>query len=105
MFEFSISIGLGGLALVIIGAIILGLVAQFVGEPRFSYEWVVTAIAAGVGALAASEFIVDLRGFEPVWDGLALIPALAGGLIAGTAAAVVTRFATGGTYVHHAATT
>jgi uncharacterized membrane protein YeaQ/YmgE (transglycosylase-associated protein family) len=105
VFEFSISLGLVGWALIIVGAITLGLVAQFIGEPRFSFEWVVTAIAAGIGALVASEFIVDLRGFEPVYDGLALIPALVGGLIAGIVAAVTTRYVTGGSYLPHAATT
>ena len=45
--EFVITIGVGGLILLIAGALIFGLVAQFVGEARTGYEWLVDAIAAG----------------------------------------------------------
>ena len=48
----------------------------------------------------ASEFIVSMRTVEPVWDGLALAPALIGGLAVGVVVEVLTRFFTGGTYVH-----
>jgi hypothetical protein len=46
----------------------------------------------------ASEFIVAWRTFEPVWDGLALVPALLGGLVVGIIVEVATRRLTGGTY-------
>lgn len=98
--EFAIALGLGGWALLIVGAIAFGVVAQFVGETRTGYEWLADAIAAGVGALAASEFILAWRTFEPVWDGLALVPALIGGLLAGVVVEVVTRRITGGRYSH-----
>jgi hypothetical protein len=70
--------------------------AQMIGEAEFGYEWVITAFGAGLGALVASQFVVEWRAFEPVWDNLALLPALAGGLIAGALVAVTTRLATGG---------
>src|SRR6185369_9121513 len=77
--EFAISLGLGGWILLIVGALLFGVVAQFVGETRTGFEWLVDGIAAAIGALAASEFIVSWRTFEPTWDGLALVPALLGG--------------------------
>lgn len=104
MFDFNISLGLAGWALVLIGAIVVGVVAQLIGEAPFSFEWVVTAIGALLGAVIASELIVGLRAFEPVWDGLALVPALVGGLIAAVVVAVATRYLTGGSYLPHAAT-
>jgi uncharacterized membrane protein YeaQ/YmgE (transglycosylase-associated protein family) len=99
--EFSITLGLGGWIVLILGALAFGVIAQFVGETRLGYEWLIDAIGAGIGALVASEFIVAWQTVEPVWDGLAIIPAVIGGLVVGLIVEVVTRLATGGTYVGH----
>lgn len=96
--EFAIALGFGGWIVVIVGALVFGGVAQLVGQTRTGYEWLVDAIAAGIGALVASEFVVAWQTFQPMWDGLALVPALAGGLVAGVVVEVVTRYLTGGTY-------
>lgn len=96
--DFSIDLALGGALVLVIGAIAFGIVPQFVGQTRTGYEWLVVAVAAALGALVASEFIVDWRAFEPVWEGLALVPALIGGLVVGLLVEVATRFMTGGTY-------
>jgi uncharacterized membrane protein YeaQ/YmgE (transglycosylase-associated protein family) len=101
--EFTIALGLGGWIVLILGALAFGVVAQFIGETRLGYEWLVDAIGAGIGALVASEFIVALQTVEPVWDGLAIIPALVGGLVVGLIVEVVTRLASGGTYAAHPA--
>ena len=96
--DFSISLGLAGWAILVVGALVFGAIAQFVGETRTGYEWLADAIAAGLGAVVASEFIVDWRALGPVTDGLALVPALVGGLAAGIAVELLTRYMTGGTY-------
>jgi uncharacterized membrane protein YeaQ/YmgE (transglycosylase-associated protein family) len=96
--EFAIGLGLGGWIVLIVGALLFGAIAQFVGETRTGFEWLGDAIAAGVGALAASEFVVAWRTFEPTWDGLALVPALLGGIVVGLVVEVATRYLTGGTY-------
>jgi uncharacterized membrane protein YeaQ/YmgE (transglycosylase-associated protein family) len=96
--EFAISLGLGGWIALIIGALVFGAVAQFVGETRTGFEWLADAIAAGFGAIVASEFIVAWRTFEPTWDGLAIVPAVVGGLVFGLVVEVATRYLTGGTY-------
>jgi len=96
--EFAIGLGLGGWIVLIVGALVFGVVAQFVGETRTGFEWLGDAIAAGIGALFASEFIVAWRTFEPTWDGLALVPALIGGIVVGLVVEVATRYLTGGTY-------
>jgi vancomycin permeability regulator SanA len=77
---------------------VFGGVAQIVGETKTGFEWLVVAIAVAIGGLIASEFIIGWQAFEPVWEGLALVPALIGGLVVGIVAEVVTRFSTGGTY-------
>jgi uncharacterized membrane protein YeaQ/YmgE (transglycosylase-associated protein family) len=96
--DFAISLGYGGWALLILGAAVFGVIAQLVGQPRTGYEWLGDAIAAFVGGLVASEFIVSWRTFEPTWDGLALVPALVGGLVVGIAVELLTRYMTGGSY-------
>ena len=96
--ELAIALGLGGWVVLIVGALLFGGIAQFVGETRTGFEWLVDALAVGIGATVASEFIVGWRAFEPVWDGLALVPALVGGLVVGLVVEVATRYLTGGTY-------
>jgi len=58
-------------------------------------------IGAGIGALIGSEFLIATQAYGPVWDGLALVPALIGGLIVGVIVELATRYATGGTYTAH----
>lgn len=99
--ELAITLGFGGWLLLILGAVVFGVVAQFIGEANTGYEWLVDGIAAAFGAIIASEFIVGLQAFAPVWDGLALVPALVGGVVLGGIVELVTRFATGGTYSAH----
>lgn len=99
--DFTISLEVGGAVLLIVAAIVFGALAQFIGETRTGFEWLVDAIAFGIGALVASEFVTSWRTFEPVWNGLALVPALIGGLVVGIVIELVTRYTTGGTYTHH----
>lgn len=96
--ELTFALGLGGWILLIVGALVFGVVAQFLGETRTVYEWLVDAIAFGIGAFVASEFIIAWRTFEPVYDGLAIVPALIGGLVVGVVVEILTRYMTGGTY-------
>jgi uncharacterized membrane protein YeaQ/YmgE (transglycosylase-associated protein family) len=98
--EFAITLGLGGAILLVVGALVFGVLAQFVGETRTGFEWLVDGVAFGIGALFASEFITSWRTIEPTWDGLALVPALLGGLVVGLIVEVATRYLTGGTYTH-----
>jgi uncharacterized membrane protein YeaQ/YmgE (transglycosylase-associated protein family) len=96
--EFAIALGFTGWIALIVGALVIGAIAQLVGETRSGFEWLGDAVGFGIGALVASEFIVAFQTVEPVWDGLALVPALIGGLVLGVVVEVATRYLTGGTY-------
>lgn len=96
--EFAITLGVAGWIVLILGALAFGVIAQIVGETRTDYEWLLDMVGFGIGALVASEFIVAWQAFQPAWDGLALVPALAGGLVVGLVIEVATRYMTGGTY-------
>lgn len=102
--EFAITIGYGGAALLVLGALAFGVIAQFLGAPGTAYLWLVDGIAAGVAALVASEFVVGWRAIDPVTDGLAVLPALIAGLIVGAVADVITRWTMGGHYTGRALT-
>jgi uncharacterized membrane protein YeaQ/YmgE (transglycosylase-associated protein family) len=101
--DLSISLGLLGWGVVVVGALAFGVGAQFVGQTRTDYEWLIDAVAAFAGALIASEFVVAWRGFEPVFEGLALIPAVAGAIVLGGIVDLLTRASTGGRYIGAAA--
>jgi uncharacterized membrane protein YeaQ/YmgE (transglycosylase-associated protein family) len=101
--ELSITLGLAGWLLLIVGAAVFGVAAQLVGDTQNGFEWAVDGIAAGVGALVASEFIVAWQATGPVFDGLAIVPALVGGLVVGSVVAVATRYVTGNRATHHGA--
>lgn len=96
--DFAIALDLGGWGLLIIGAVIFGVALQLIGDAEFGYEWVVTAVAAFIGGLVASEFIVGWRAFEPMFGGLAMVPALIGGVVVGLVVEAATRLLTGGSY-------
>lgn len=98
--DFNVDMGLGGLGALVLGAIVIGIVFQLIGDVRFGFEWVVTSVGAFVGGLAASEFIKDWRATGPVWDGLAIVPAVIGALVVGALVEVVTRYASGGSLIH-----
>ena len=96
--EFAISLGVGGWILLLGGALVLGIGAQVIGHPPTAYQWVFDAVGAGIGAIVASELIVALRDVGPVWDGLALVPALIGALVVIAIVEAASRYLTGGTY-------
>lgn len=96
--ELAINLGIGGWLVLLAGALLFGVVAQFIGEARTGFEWLVDAIAAALGAVIASEFIISARTFQPVWDELAIVPALIGGLVLGIVVELATRYLTGGRY-------
>ena len=80
----TIDLGPGGWALLIGGSILLGVIAQFIGDVRPRFKWIDTAIAAFVGGLVASRILTTWT-VGPVADGLALVDAIIGGLIVGVA--------------------
>ena len=88
----------------IVGALAFGVIAQLVGHASFSYEWVADSLAAFVGAIVASELVVAWQSFGPMYEGLALVPALIGGLVVGGIVAVVIRYAGGPSSVGHSRT-
>lgn len=90
--EFTFSMGFWGAALLIVASSVFGVGVFLFGRPEHDFEWLFTSLAAFVGAFVASEFIVGFRTWEPVVDGMALFPALIGGVVLGLIVALGVRF-------------
>ena len=99
-------LGLQGLALLIIPALIFGLVAQLiVWRSATHWMWLIGAVAWFVGGLFASEVLFGTEtteeNLQPLIDGLLWDEALIGGFVTGIAAVVVAWFATRTHQVEH----
>jgi len=99
--DFGFSMGLFGALALVAGAVVFGVLVQLLGTPSFGYEWVATAIAAFLGGFAASEFVVGFRSFDPLYEGLALVPAIIGGILLGGVVAIGARYLASDTYTTH----
>ena len=99
---YEISMTWLGLGALVVGAIVLGLIGQFVGEVRTPFEWVPDALAAFVGAFLASEALGTFSTWGPEWEGVFVGPALIGAVVVTFAIDLLVRWGTGGSYVHRA---
>lgn len=96
---WNVGMTLVAAVLLVIGALVIGAIAQYIGRVVIGYEWVFTAVAALVGGWLGSEAFGTLSAWGPVFDGLYILPALIGGVVLGAATDAVVRYATGGTYL------
>ena len=99
---FGWDVGMSTLAaiLLVVGALLIGAIPQFIGEPRIGFEWLFTAAAVLVGGWLGSEAFgtASTWGFE--FEGLYVLPAIIGGVILGGVVDVVVRYLSGGSYTH-----
>jgi uncharacterized membrane protein YeaQ/YmgE (transglycosylase-associated protein family) len=71
-----------GWLIVIAGALAAGVIAQLLVKARdLPYRWIASSIAAFIGAAFASEWL--LPSATPQFEGIALWPAILGGLAVG----------------------
>lgn len=80
-----------GIVILVVGAVVLGVIGQYIGQARYRYEWVADGIGALVGGYVASELLGSVGEWGPEAGGLFLLPALIGGIIVGGAVWLVTR--------------
>jgi uncharacterized membrane protein YeaQ/YmgE (transglycosylase-associated protein family) len=96
-------VGMSGFAalVLIIGALVIGILAHFIGDVTVPYEWAVTGVAALVGGYLGSEAFGTLStwGFE--FDGLYVLPAIIGAVVLGGVVDALLRYLTEGSYVRH----
>jgi hypothetical protein len=91
--DLTFSIGLLGLATLAVGALIVGVSVLLISQEADMLEAFVTAVGAFIGGFVASEFMVGWRNWEPVLDGLAIGPAVIGGVVVGAVVGVIAHWA------------
>ncbi len=79
-----------GWAVLVVGAVIVGVVAQLIRGSSLPYRWVITSIAALVGAAGASEWLFSTT--TPEYEGFAIWPAIIGGLVVGIAVDLIMQW-------------
>ena len=99
--DFTTDIGVLAVVSLAVGAVVLGIVLQLIGDVRFGFEWVITAVAAFAGGFVASEWVTSFRTVEPVWEKMAILPAIGGVLVVGVIVDAVIRYTTHGSYIRH----
>ena len=99
---FEIGMTWLGLAAIAVGAIVLGLVGQFLGTVQTRFEWLPDAVAAFLGGFIASESLGSLSTWGPEWEGVFLAPALIGAVVVTLVVDAVVRWGTGGSFTGHA---
>ncbi len=82
-----------GWIVVAAGAVVVGVVAQLIEGLRVPYQWVITGVAGFVGAVASSEWLYP--NWTPAWEGIALWPALIGGLVVAVVVDLIERYLAG----------
>ena len=101
---FGWDVGMSAIAamLLVLAALLIGVVSQYIGEVTVGFEWVATGIAALVGGYLGSEALGTASTWGPVYDGLYLLPALIGAVVVGFVVDAILRYSTEGSYVGHA---
>ncbi len=97
--DFSFDVTILGLLVLVVGAALIGAGMGLFDENGTPYWWLMTGIGALIGAFVLSEY-VGLDTFAPVWEGVALLPALVGGLVVGAAVELTMHFTHRGTPFH-----
>lgn len=83
-----------GYIAVVVGALVIGVVAEYIVRQRFGYEWLLTAIGAGIGGFVASEYLGAASDWGTEWQGLRIWPALIGAIVVGVVVEVVLHYLT-----------
>lgn len=72
-----------GIAILVVGALVVGWLYRYVGEKQEGWAWLITAIGAGVAAFIGSEWLGSASTWGPETGGMFLLPALIGAVVGG----------------------
>jgi uncharacterized membrane protein YeaQ/YmgE (transglycosylase-associated protein family) len=99
--EWEVGMSLLAAIGLVAGALLIGVLAMFIGEVRVGWEWATTAAAALVGGYLGSEAFGTASTWGPAFEGLYIVPAIIGGVVLGVIVDAVSRYSTAGSYVRH----
>ena len=98
LFGWDVGMSTAAAILLVLGALVVGIAAQVIGDVRAGYEWAITGLAALVGGYIGSESLGTLSTWGPEFQGLYVLPAAIGAIVVGAVADAIVRFATHGSY-------
>jgi uncharacterized membrane protein YeaQ/YmgE (transglycosylase-associated protein family) len=101
LFGWNVGMTAWAVVALIAGAVIIGIVLQYVGDVTNGYEWSVAGLAAIVGGWLGSEAFGVGSEWGYSWEGMYIFPAIIGAIVLGFVVDLVVRYATGGSLVHH----
>ncbi len=80
-----------GVVLLVGGAVVVGLLADYVVDGTVDRDWPASAVAAAIGAYVGSEWLGPLSNWGPIVDGLRVFPALLGAFTIGVIVDAILR--------------
>ena len=100
---FGWDVGMSAYAAILLaaGAILIGVLVQFVGEVTTGWEGPIAAVATLVGAYIGSEALGTFSTWGYAFEGLYVLPAAIGGVVLGFTIDAIVRYSTQGSYVRH----
>jgi len=87
------------LVLLVVGALVIGVIFQFIGEVTIGWEWAIVAAGAFLGGYLGSEAFADLSTWGPAIEDLYVVPAIVGAFVVGAVLDALIRYLTHGSYV------
>lgn len=101
---FGWDVGMSAYAAILLaaGAILIGVVAHFIGDVTTGWEGSVATVAALIGGYVGSEALGTFSTWGYAFEGLYVLPALIGAVVLGFVVDAIVRYSTQGSYVHHA---
>jgi len=101
LFGWNIGMTAWAAVALIAGAVIIGIVLQYIGDVTNGYEWAVAGLAAIVGGWLGSEAFAAASEWGYQWEGMYIFPAIIGAIVLGFVVDLAVRYATGGSLIHH----
>jgi len=101
---FGWDVGMSAYAAILLaaGAILIGILVQFMGEVTTGWEGPIAAVATLVGGYIGSEALGTFSTWGYAFEGLYVLPAAIGGVVLGFTIDAIVRYSTQGSYVRHA---
>lgn len=101
LFGWDIGITAWAALALVVGALVIGFVAQYIGEVTVGYEWSLTTLAALAGGWLGSEAFGAASAWGPEWEGLYVLPAVIGAVLLAAVVDLLVRSLSGGSLTHH----
>ena len=101
LFGWDVGMSTVAALLLVLAALLIGVVSQYIGDVTVGFEWAGTGAGALIGGYLGSEAFGTASTWGPVFDGLYLLPAIIGAVIVGFVVDAILRYSTEGSYVRH----